>query len=292
MLKLKYIIVDELPECEFHYLKENLKKDKEEFPAEDWKLVLLKEEEGGLTEYPPEESLFISGQKKHLQEAASLGTAVLGYLLPEGKEQYEDSETASLEIDMYAEGMEEVDFTFLNHVYQRHHNLPWTILETERCIVREFSMEYLDELFEMYAKEGMTDYIEPLFDYKEEREYQQAYIENMYRFYGYGMWIVCDKKTGKLIGRAGIEHCEEMDGELELGYAIGVPYQKKGYATEVCRAILSYVETELQGSHICCRIEAENRVSIHLAERLGFSFAENTELDGKNRKKYVLEFDR
>ncbi len=55
--------------------------------------------------------------------------------------------------------------------------------------------------------------------YEEEREYQQAYIEQMYRFYGYGMWIVCDRNTGELIGRAGVEHREELGGELELGYA-------------------------------------------------------------------------
>ena len=70
-------------------------------------------------------------------------------------------------------------------------------------------MEYLDALFELYAGKGMTDYMEPLYPYEEEREYQQAYIEQMYRFYGYGMWIVCDRNTGELIGRAGVEHREE-----------------------------------------------------------------------------------
>ena len=49
------------------------------------------------------------------------------------------------------------------------------------------------------------------------------------------MWIVCDRNTGELIGRAGVEHREELGGELELGYAIGVPWQRQGYATEVCR---------------------------------------------------------
>ena len=70
-------------------------------------------------------------------------------------------------------------------------------------MVKEFSMDYLDALFELYEGEGMTEYIEPLYPYEQEKEYQQAYIRHMYGFYGYGMWIVCDKNPGALIGRAG-----------------------------------------------------------------------------------------
>ena len=32
------------------------------------------------------------------------------------------------------------------------------------------------------------------------------YIENMYGFFGYGLWLVFDKKTGELVARAGIEN--------------------------------------------------------------------------------------
>lgn len=115
-----------------------------------------------------------------------------------------------LHADMVVEGFEEVDMTFLQRVYERHFNIPWTILETERCIVRELELSDLDDLFFMYAEPGMTDYMEGLYEYEEELEYQKAYIENMYRFYGYGMWLVFEKKTGTLIGRAGVEHREEL----------------------------------------------------------------------------------
>lgn len=39
----------------------------------------------------------------------------------------------------------------------------------------------------------------------------------MYGYYGYGMWLVFDKASGELIGRAGLEHREFPDAvELEL----------------------------------------------------------------------------
>lgn len=280
MLKLNYILIGILPKQQEHYLKDNLMEDAPEQQVHVVWLAEMPSYGGGareqLGQFPPEESIVVSEAAEELVLAAELGMATLGYL-PSGAAP-----------DMCAEGFEEIGLAFLRHVYERHHHLPWTILETERCIVKEFSMEYLDDLFELYAGEGMTDYIEPLYPYEQEKEYQRAYIEHMYGFYGYGMWIVCEKETGKLIGRAGVEHREELGGELELGYAIGVPYQRQGYATEVCRAILSYVKEELEYTQINCLIEEGNTGSEHFAGKLGFSFQKILELGGKNMKKYVL----
>lgn len=66
----------------------------------------------------------------------------------------------------------------------------------------------------------MTDFVEPLYDYETELEYQKAYIENMYGFYEYGMWLVFLKETGRLIGRAGLEHDE-------MGYMIAQQFQNQ-----------------------------------------------------------------
>lgn len=253
-------------------------------------------------QFPAEESLIISGERSCLHLAEVYRIAALGYTerkdaameqtefcMPQEIDHADHQSEEAAMADMYAEGFEEIGWVFLRHVYERHHHLPWTILETERCAVKEFSMEYLPDLFELYAGEGMTDYIEPLYEYEKEKEYQKAYIENMYRFYGYGMWIVCEKKTGKLIGRAGVEHREALDGELELGYAVGTPYQNQGYAAEVCRAILDYVKRELQFERVYCLIEAGNQKSVHLAEKLGFSYCGEMRLEGKQMVKYVRD---
>lgn len=300
MLKLNYIIVGDLPKQQRRYLEENLKEERKK--GREISVSALgegkeKEKAERLRHFPAEESLLISGAEKEIDAGRKLGMATLGYLpeervgMPEEtKDISQDTEETegSCKADMYAEGFEEIGWTFLQHVYERHHHIPWTVLETERCVVKEFSMEYLEELFTLYAGEGMTDYLEPLYPYEEEKAYQEAYIEYMYGFYGYGMWLVCDKKTGKLIGRAGVEHREELGGALELGYAIGVPYQRQGYATEVCRAILGYVREELQMDAINCLIEEGNTVSEHFAKKLGFSFQNCLVLDGKNMKRYVL----
>ena len=286
VLTLEYILIGTLPREVRGVLLKRLEKAKarvrlmgedEICTADAARLMRI------LMPYEGKNSLLVSGAATELAVAAELGMASVCF-------QPKDADgPRGVMADMYAEGFDEVDEAFFLRVFQRHHGLPWTILTTERCVVKEFSMEYLDDLFELYAGEGMTDYIEPLYPYEEERAYQEAYIRNMYGFYGYGMWIVCGKETGRLIGRAGIESREEMGGELELGYAIGTPFQRQGYATEVCGAIIRYAWEELAADRLHCMIEEGNAVSEQFAKKLGFSYTETVCIDGKRMKKYELE---
>ncbi len=187
------------------------------------------------------------------------------------------------------EGFEEVDFDFFEKVYQRHHGIPWTIISTERCYLRELSMADMDDLFALYADASATKFVEPLYERAKEEEYQRAYIANMYQYYGYGMWLVCNKESGEIIGRAGLEHRECNNGvELELGYFIVPSQQQKGYATEICQAIIDYAKRELNFPQLNCFIQKENEISIHLAKKLGFHFEEEIQELQKNMCRYVL----
>lgn len=224
----------------------------------------------------PQECLMVSGERCCLQLAQNCGMAALGF---ESEEAEGDEERPRAV--MYAQGFEEIDWYFLRHVYERYHGLPWTILKTPRCVLREFSMERLPELYQLYQGQGMTDYIEPLFPYEKEREYQKAYIKNMYGFYGFGMWIVCDRQTDELIGRVGLEFREESGGILELGYAIGAPYQGQGYAMEACLAALSFARDKLEAREVYCLIQRGNEKSLRLAGRLGFRRVDERNLGGK-----------
>jgi RimJ/RimL family protein N-acetyltransferase len=81
--------------------------------------------------------------------------------------------------------------------------------------------------------------MEPLYEeVDEERAYARDYIEKVYAFYDFGIWTVVEKTSGEVIGRAGICYREGYE-DPELGFMIGVPWQGKGLATEVCRAVLA-----------------------------------------------------
>ncbi len=231
-----------------------------------------------------DDSLLIAATDSTIALGKELGVATMAYLNPEFPNQSHSG------VDMLVEGFEEVDVDFLEKVYQRYHRIPWTILETERCIVRELTLDDLDALFELYGDGEIDKYTDSLYPYEEEKEFQRAYIENMYRYFGYGMWLVFSKETGALIGRAGLEHRDyNGETELELGYIIGTPYQGKGYATEICKAILTYAKENTGFERINTLIEDGNIASEKLTKKLGFSHEEGFELDGKIMHRYIRE---
>lgn len=198
----------------------------------------------------PADCIWIVSSKQQKQIADSLGIASVGE--PQCGTRYA------------VESLTELDIEYLERVRRRYNHIPWDIGETDRCLIRELSLSDLPALYELYAKPGMTDYVEPLYDYETELEYQKAYIENMYGFYEYGMWLVFSKETGKLIGRAGLEHDE-------LGYMIAPELQNLGYATEVCRFIIDYARENTDFEELYCRIDERNTASVRLAKKLGFT---------------------
>ena len=219
-----------------------------------------------LTDY-----IWILSSKQQKQIADSLGIASVGE--PQCGTRYA------------VESLAELDIEYLERVRRRYNHIPWDIGETDRCLIRELSLSDLPALYELYDKPGMTDYVEPLYDYETELEYQKAYIENMYGFYEYGMWLVFSKKTGKLIGRAGLEHDE-------LGYMIAPELWNRGYATEVCRFIIDYARENTDFEDLYCRIDERNEASVRLAKKLGF--VRNAQIGNERNTdeldRYVLSF--
>ncbi|MEY8390845.1 N-acetyltransferase [Lachnospiraceae bacterium] len=229
----------------------------------------------------PEECLLLAATDRVL--AIGPGLACLGYVNPAFPGQKLSG------VKQVVEGFDEVDFSFLERVYQRKHGIPWVVMETERCLLREITLEDLDALYELYQDESITRYMEGLYENrKKEEEYTRAYIEHMYTFFGYGMWVAVEKKSGKIIGRAGLDHVQ-LPGEtiLELGYVIGKPFQNQGYATELCKEILKFAGKSLKCPALYCLIHKENQISIHLAEKLGFLWQEEIKIRQKPLQKYI-----
>ena len=211
-------------------------------------------------------TLLLAGSEKTLALAKDTKMATIGY------GALAEDAGSLLQPDMLVEGFEEVDVAFLDRVMKRAQGLPWVTLVTERCYLREITADDLDDLYELYAQPGITDYTEPLYERAEEEQYTRDYIANMYRFYGYGMWLVCDRTNDSLIGRAGFAHRDLGDEiVLEMGYVIDVPYQRQGYAFEVCQTLLSYAKEELSDfEEVNCFVEPGNVASHGLMKKLCF----------------------
>ncbi|MCH5275364.1 MAG: GNAT family N-acetyltransferase [Lachnospiraceae bacterium] len=191
--------------------------------------------------------------------------AVLG-ILHEG-----NKEDSFGKVRFLVEGAEDIAADYLERVYRRYMGLPWEILETKHCILRETTEEDLDAFYGIYADPAVTRYMENLYEDREkERAYIAQYRENMYGFYGFGIWTVLLKETGEIIGRAGLDMRAGFE-EPELGFLIGVPWQGRGLAEEVCQGILFYARAALEFTHVQAMTEPENEVSLMLLNKLGFA---------------------
>ena len=240
--------------------------DRDDATPEDWLQMCLSEK--------PEGTLYITDCALCQKKLYAENFPVIVYLHEENRE--EDFSHAEYAI----ENLNEIEYKSLELAYLRLTGQPWTITETKRCFIRETIPEDVDSFYEIYKEASITEYMEDLYaDREEEIAYIRDYIKNVYGFYGYGMWTVIEKESGEIIGRAGISLRDGCDIP-ELGFVIGVPWQRQGYAYEVCQAVLAYGREELEFQQFQALIMKGNEKSKKLCEKLGFTSWEEVEIDG------------
>lgn len=227
-----------------------------------------------IQEYPVEIDgnaymVVVSDEKEALLAAKAAGKASVGL--------WNREHGTDLSVVQYVvESLDVLNQEYLKQILQRNLGLPWVIAETDRLLIREFQMG--DE--KLIPEEPEDTWEDKAFRIP---EVMREYIRYQYGFYGYGVWAVIEKESGKLAGEAGIANLVwESDGRehgwgrtksdaLEMGYHIFTPYRHKGYGEEACGAILDWCRQRME-CPIYAKIDAMNEASIRLIEKLGFRF--------------------
>ena len=223
-------------------------------------------------------TLWITDSAVRGRELIKEGKAVLIWL-------HEGNRNQDFSLFRYAcDSPEDLDMDYLEGIYRRCKGIPWDILETEHCLVRETTVDDVEEFYHIYSEPSITKFMEPLYENpEEERAYARDYIEKVYAFYGFGIWTVVEKQSdgsaGEVIGRAGICYREGYE-DPEMGFVIAKDKQGRGYATEVCRAILQYGHKELDFKRILAFVQPENGASLSVCDKLGMGSLGQVTLQG------------
>ena len=110
-------------------------------------------------------------------------------------------------------------------------------IETERLILREYTQDDFDALYEILSDEQTMKHYPKPYDKKGVQCWIDWSLDN-YQKYGFGLWAIVLKETGEFIGDCGIT-IQDIDGELlpEIGYHINKKFWRKGFAKEAAKAV-------------------------------------------------------
>lgn len=147
------------------------------------------------------------------------------------------------------------------------------MLETERLILRKWTEEDAESLFE-YAKDSEIGPAAGWPPHKSVEE-SRAVIKNV--FDGAECYAICEKENNIAIGAVelklnGHTNITKRDDECELGYWLGQPFWGRGYMPEASRELLRHGFEDLGMTTIWCAYYDGNLKSKRVQEKLGFVY--------------------
>ena len=146
------------------------------------------------------------------------------------------------------------------------------ILETKRLFLQEMKPDDFQALFLVLGSPETMWHYPYTFDGQHVRDWIERNIKR-YQKDGFGLWAVCLKQSGEMIGDCGLT-LQNINGKTlpEIGYHIRRDCQRKGYASEAARAVRdwAFCYTDYKALYSYCKYT--NVPSIKTAESIGMHF--------------------
>lgn len=165
------------------------------------------------------------------------------------------------------------------------------IIETERLLLREYTMEDFNDLYEILSdQETMKHYPKP-YDENGTKRWLEWSIKN-YQEYGFGLWAIILKETGEFIGDCGIT-IQNIDNELlpEIGYHINKKHWLKGYAKEAGIAVRDWAFNNTTYTCLYSYMNHTNIASFSTAKAIGMKKIKEYKNDDENLLVYAIKIE-
>lgn len=157
------------------------------------------------------------------------------------------------------------------------------IKETKRCILRCFEEKDLDEFITYRNNEDWMKY--QGFKNLTKVEYRKVLLAPLNIENGIQL-AIAHKDTDKLIGDI---YLQKKEKTISIGYTINPVYSRKGYISEVLKALLTILQGYYSDSKIIATIEKDNIPSKNLLLKLGFTY--DCFIDEFQEELYVYQTD-
>lgn len=143
------------------------------------------------------------------------------------------------------------------------------VIETERLLLREMTETDYDALYRVLADSDIMQHYPYTFDEARVRGWISRNIER-YSIFGFGLWAVCLKETGEMIGDCGLT-MQMINGQIkpEIGYHIRKDQQRKGYAREAAIAVRDWTFRSTPFNTVYSYMKSTNTPSCRTAASWG-----------------------
>ncbi|MGH2774518.1 MAG: GNAT family N-acetyltransferase [Actinomycetota bacterium] len=148
-------------------------------------------------------------------------------------------------------------------------------LETERLLLRRFTMADVDNLVDLDGDPEVMRFInggQPTSREEIQNDVLPWFLQYYERFDGYGFWAAIEKSTGEFLGWFHFRPDEGGPHDPELGYRLRRSAWGKGFATEGSRALIQKGFTEFEVQRVVASTMTVNMASRRVMEKAGLRF--------------------
>ena len=183
-------------------------------------------------------------------------------------------------------------------------------LETERLILRQFTQDDADNLFELNSDRDVVRFtpdVGQLIDYSMiQTQLLPKYFTYYEKYAGYGVWAAIEKSSQQFIGwflfrpavyASYFDPALADENDIELGYRLRKAAWGKGYVTEGSKALILKGFSELGTQRVVAVALAANVASRRVMEKVGLkleqkfiyeSIGQEIVIYGLNRDEFKL----
>jgi len=150
------------------------------------------------------------------------------------------------------------------------------ILETKRILLRPHRLDDFDAYCAMGADPVVFRFIGGKARTREESWQRFLRHSGMWSLLGFGFWAIEDKASGRFIGEMGFHDLKRdidpsIEGVPEAGWSLVSSMHGQGLATEIVRRVVAFGDEVLGAPRTVCIIDPENKPSLALAAKHGYS---------------------
>lgn len=161
-------------------------------------------------------------------------------------------------------------------------------LETERLYLRPFLVSDAEVLYELNEDPEVLQYTgdSQFEDIATLRAFLGGYSQ--YDKYRVGRLTTILKDTGEVLGWCGLKYHPQSD-YYDIGYRFFKRHWGKGYASESAARVIADGFDRIQMREIAGNARIENKASVKVLQKLGFTLQNNYLEDGENWSLYTLK---